>query len=154
MDKKEKFEILAERNKQNELTFSFIRSIAMVVMGLLAFTMLMGLFTMFFFDDQFLEESNLTGTFGDLKSFLITVLALIVVNVGGLIWFSKGEIIGFVGYVLTNLIFAGFFGLWVVQDFEIFALLFLLYFLSFSVLIGYYGLRRIKFKKEIEPYRE
>ncbi|MEZ4938703.1 MAG: hypothetical protein R2799_14025 [Crocinitomicaceae bacterium] len=154
MDIKEKLEILTERNKQNALTFSFIRSIAMIVMGLMAFTMLMGLFMMMFFDDEFLEASNLTGTLGDLQSFLLVVLSLIVVNVGGLIWFSRGEVIGLVGYLLTNLIFAGFFGLWVVQQFEIFALLFLLYFLTFSVLIWFYGMRQIKFQKEIEPYRE
>lgn len=154
MDQQEKFEILKERNHQNDLTFSFIRSISFILMGLLAFTMLMGLFTMLFFDQEFLEAANLEDSLGDLQTFIYVVLGLTTVNILGLVWFSKGEILGLIAYILTNLVFAAFFLMWVVQQLEIFALLLLLYFLSFSVLVGYYGLRKIKFGKEIEPYRE
>ncbi len=152
MDRQEKYEILKERNKQNDLTFSFIKSISLIISGILAFTMVMGLVMMLFFDTDFLEENNLTGAFGDLKNFLFVVITLIVINAGGLIWYGKGEILGLVGYILTNLVFASFFGLWVVKDFEIFALLLLLFFLSFSFLVAFYGQRKIKFQKEIEMY--
>lgn len=154
MDRQEKYEILAERNKQNDLTFNFIKSISLILSGILLFTMIAGLLMQVFVDTEFLEENGLTSAFGDLRSFLFVVIALLVVNVAGLFIFDRGEVLGLIAYVLTNIVFTGFFLLWIITDFELFALLLLLFFLSFSILVGFYGMRKIKFKKEISMYQD
>jgi nicotinamide riboside transporter PnuC len=152
MNTEEKIRILTERNKQNALTFSFVKSISMIIAGLLLFSMVMGFLMMYFFDQEFLENNNLVGAFGSLKTFLGITIGLLVANILALIWFSKGEVLGYVLYVLTNVVFIGFFAFWLSHEFETFALLFLAFFASFSVLIGYYGMRKIKYDKELEPY--
>ena len=154
MDRQEKYEILAERNKQNDLTFNFIKSISLILSGILLLTMVVGLLMQVFFDAEFLEENGLTSAFGDLRSFLFAVITLLVVNVAGLFIFARGEVLGLIAYVLTNIVFTGFFLLWVITDFELFALLLLPFFLSFSMLVGFYGMRKIKFKKEISMYQD
>lgn len=152
MDKESRILILEERNKQNDLTFSFVKSIGLIISGLILFTLIFGYFTMYVFDQNFLDANELTDLFGDLGNVLLFSIGICSLNILGLLLFSKGQKIGLFFYVFTNCVFACFFGAWAILEIEFFAIILFLFFVSFSILVGFYGSRKIKWGKELKSF--
>ena len=145
MEKEEKIEILKERNKQTELTFSFVNSIAMGISGIMLFSLVMGYlyFLNFSNGDTFLQE--FFSDWNDLHAVFITLILIASVNVLGLILLSKSKMIGWWLYAITSAFFA-----FILFVFGVYLGYFLSFaYMSFTVLLRIYGVRKIKQGKEL-----